>query len=440
MINVGIMWDYFVSLLLLKSLKKMSTINYLIKGKKNFTNILIRFKNGRKFDYSSSTELKVEPKQWSIAKQKVKVIAGDKTADKINNHLTKLKKHVLDNFNLDNATGVFIDKQWLNKTIAEYFNRPLNEEKLDEIYFVEFVKTFIKKAPFKLIKGKNKPVSASTITKYNSLQKKLEDFEKHTKTTIKFTDLDLKFYESFVQFLKVEQNISTNTVGKYISTLKAIAREALLQGLPVHSEINHPNFFAPTEKTKDIYLTDDEVNSIYNKDFSDDERLDNTRDLFIIGLRTGLRVSDFLRLTDKNFKNGFIEIETQKTGQEVVIPMHQQIKEILEKNNGFPRTLSDQKFNKNIKDVCEAAEINEMVEGGKIDKETNRKILGTFPKFELVTSHICRRSFASNLYGKIPNMTIMAITGHKTEVQFLKYIKITPKENAEKLKEFWKNN
>ena len=81
-----------------------------------------------------------------------------------------------------------------------------------------------------------------------------------------------------------------------------------------------------------------------------------------------------------------------------------------------------------------------MVEGGKIDKETNRKILGTFPKFELVTSHICRRSFASNLYGKIPNMTIMAITGHKTEVQFLKYIKITPKENAEKLKEFWKNN
>ena len=169
----------------------MATINYLIKGKNNFTNILVRFKNGRKFDHSASTDLKVSPNQWSTAKQKVKVIAGDKTADIINNHLTKLKKYLLDNFNLDNATGVFIDKQWLNKTIAKYFNRPLNEDKLDEIYFVEFVKTFIKKAPFKLIKGKNKPVSASSITKYNSLQKKLEDYEKYTKTTIKFTDLEI---------------------------------------------------------------------------------------------------------------------------------------------------------------------------------------------------------------------------------------------------------
>jgi hypothetical protein len=52
----------------------------------------------------------------------------------------------------------------------------------------------------------------------------------------------------------------------------------------------------PTEKTEDIYLKDEEINQIYNHNFINDERLDNTRDLFIIGLRTGLRVSDFLRL------------------------------------------------------------------------------------------------------------------------------------------------
>jgi integrase len=72
-----------------------------------------------------------------------------------------------------------------------------------------------------------------------------------------------------------------------------------------------------------------------------------------------------------------------------------------------------------------------------ISKNKNRKEFGTYPKYELITSHSCRRSFASNLYGKLPNMTIMAITGHKTETQFLKYIKITPKENAEKLKLLW---
>lgn len=415
----------------------MSTLNYLVKGKKNFSNILIRFKNGRKFDYTISSELKVEPKNWSQAKQKVKNTAGDKTKDAINNHLSNLKKHIIDNFNLDNATGVYIDKQWLQKQIAFYFNRPLNETVLDEVYFLQFIENFIKEAPTRIIKATNKPVSSSTITKYNSTKKKLEGYENHYKTKLKFTDLDLNFHKQFLHYINVVENIGINTTGKYITTIKSFAREALLQGLPVHKEINHPNFFVPTEKTEDIYLKDEEINKIYNHNFKNNERLENARDLFIIGLRTGLRVSDFLRLKQTNIIDGFIEIETQKTGQEVVIPMHWQVKEILEKRNGFPTKLSDQKFNLYIKEVAEISGLKELTKGSKVNKETNRKEKGTYPKHELITSHICRRSFASNLYGELPNMVIMGITGHKTETQFLKYIKITPKENANKLKEYW---
>ena len=120
-----------------------------------------------------------------------------------------------------------------------------------------------------------------------------------------------------------------------------------------------------------------------------------------------------------------------------MIPMHPQVKEILEKRNGFPERISDQKFNLYIKEVCEEAKINAMTEGSKINPKTKRKEKGLYPKYELVSSHICRRSFASNLYGKLPNLVIMGITGHQTEAQFLKYIKITPKENAKKLMEFW---
>ena len=72
------------------------------------------------------------------------------------------------------------------------------------------------------------------------------------------------------------------------------------------------------------------------------------------------------------------------------------------------------------------------------EKIIHRKKFGKYPKYELVSSHVCRRSFATNLYGKIDTLTIMKITGHKTEKQFLEYIKITPKEYAEKLKDFWK--
>jgi len=415
----------------------MATINYLIKGEKNATNILLRFKNGRKFDLTATTDLKVEPKKWSAAKQKVKLTADDSTKDDINHRLEELHKYILDEFNIDNSKGEFIDKHWLRKKIANFFNRPIDETAVDQVFFVPFIESFIKNAPTRIIRGKNKVIAKGTITKYTTTQHKLEDYEDRFKTRLKFTDLDLTFYDRFVNFLSQEQNINLGTIGNYIGTLKTIARDAKLKGLPVHSHIEHPNFFVPKVTADSIYFNDDEINTIFKHDFEGVERLENTRDLFIIGLRTGLRISDFLRLKDANIKNGYIEIETKKTGQIVTIPLHHQVKAILEKRGGFPRSISDQKFNEHVKELCRVAKFTQKVPGSKINKDTKRKEESIYPKWELVTSHICRRSFATNLYGKLDNLTIMAITGHQTETQFLKYVKITSKEKADKLQEFW---
>lgn len=415
----------------------MATVNYLIKGEKNVTNILLRFKNGRKFDLTATTDLKVEPKKWSAAKQKVKLTADDATKDDVNNKLTELEKFIFDKFNVDNSTGVFIDKHWLRKKIADFFNRPVDETAVDQVFFIPFIETFIKNAPTRIIKGKNKVIAKGTIVKYNTTLHKLKEYEERFKIKIKFTDLDLTFYDKFVNFLSQEQKINLGTIGNYIGTIKTIARDAKLKGLPVHSHIEHPNFFVPKITSDSIYLNDTEINAIFNYNFKGVERLENTRDLFIIGLRTGLRISDFLRLKDGNIKNGYITIETQKTGQTVTIPLHHQVKAILEKRGGFPRIISDQKFNLHVKELCKVANFTEKVQGSKINSKTKRKDKGVFEKWELVTSHICRRSFASNLYGKLDNLTIMAITGQQTETQFLKYIRITSKEKAEKLKEYW---
>ena len=203
---------------------------------------------------------------------------------------------------------------------------------------------------WRFIKGKNKTIAKGTITKYNTTLHKLEEYEIRFKTKLKFTDLDLTFYDRFVNFLSQEQSINLGTIGNYIGTLKTIARDAKLKGLPVHPHIEHPNFFVPKITADSIYLNDIEINKIFNHDFKGVERLENTRDLFIIGLRTGLRISDFLRLKDANIKNGYIEIETQKTGQTVTIPLHNQVKAILEKRKGFPRTISDQIFGCNRHD------------------------------------------------------------------------------------------
>lgn len=415
----------------------MATVNYLIKGGKNVTNILLRFKNGRKFDLTATTDLKVEPKKWSAAKQKVKLTADDATKDDVNNKLTELEKFIFDQFNADNSTGVFIDKHWLRKKIADFFNRPVDETAVNQVFFIPFIETFIKNAPTRIIKGKNKVIAKGTIVKYNTTLHKLKEYEERFKIKIKFTDLDLTFYDKFVNFLSQEQKINLGTIGNYIGTIKTIARDAKLKGLPVHSHIEHPNFFVPKITSDSIYLNDTEINTIFNYNFKGVERLENTRDLFIIGLRTGLRISDFLRLKDGNIKNGYITIETQKTGQTVTIPLHHQVKAILEKRGGFPRIISDQKFNVHVKELCKVANFTEKVQGSKINSITKRKDKGVFEKWELVTSHICRRSFASNLYGKLDNLTIMAITGQQTETQFLKYIRITSKEKADKLKEYW---
>ena len=115
--------------------------------------------------------------------------------------------------------------------------------------------------------------------------------------------------------------------------------------------------------------------------------------------------------------------------------------EILKKRGGkFPRAISDQKYNDFIKEVCRLAELNQLTKGSKImetepDSGVYRKQDGLYKKWELVTSHIGRRSMASNFYGKIPTSHLINITNHASESQFLAYV---GKSNKDLAKETFK--
>jgi hypothetical protein len=122
--------------------------------------------------------------------------------------------------------------------------------------------------------------------------------------------------------------------------------------------------------------------------------------------------------------------------------LHPKVKNILYENKGnFPDKISDQKFNKHIKDICKLAEINDLVTGGKMVKDKKsgmtRKQKGKFPKHELITTHVCRRSFATNFYGEIPTALLKTITGHSTEQQFLEYIGKNQNDYAIQIAEYW---
>jgi integrase len=135
-----------------------------------------------------------------------------------------------------------------------------------------------------------------------------------------------------------------------------------------------------------------------------------------------------------------LEVFSQKTQSKVVIPIYGHVQSIIDKyDGGFPSNLEGGAFNREIKNIASRVDSLSM----KVDKhftKGGKAVLLKNPKYELVSTHTARRSFATNQYlRKIPSISIMAVTGHKTEKAFLKYIKVTPDEHAQIMKEYWRS-
>jgi integrase len=259
---------------------------------------------------------------------------------------------------------------------------------------------------------------------------------KEYKQNLDYDDITLEFYNDFISHLN-SKGFSVNTVGDNIKKLKAVMAAAMELGYHKNNAFQGRYFNKPSEEADNIYLSMKELKEIESLDLNGTPHLDRVRDLFLIGCYTGLRFSDFSRLTPKNIADGFIEIEQSKTGGKVVIPVHSVIKKIIQKYDGLPPTISNQKFNTYLKDVCQLVP---SLKGGesKTTTKAGRKIMVSMKKWEMVSSHTARRSFATNEYlNGTSTLTIMAVTGHKTENAFLKYIKVSRKEEAERMKQNW---
>jgi integrase len=421
---------------------------FVIKGKNQFPPIYLRFWNGRQFDQKAKTGLSVNIDSWNNAKQQVRSKADETQKDFINSKLRDLEKYVIEAYNIEYNSKQYIGKDWLKSKIEMFFGRASTDEQY-KIYFIDWVTKFIDEAPKRLYKGK--PINQKTIQQYAVTQKKLQAFEEAYKTKIRFEDVDLRFYRNFVDYCRTVERLGDNSISGHIKNIKMWCKNIEIDGWPINLQYKSSEFSTIKTETQDVYLSNKEIDKIFNHDFKTNLRLSNARNHFIFALQTGLRVSDFLKLKEKQIGEKYITLTTTKTNQKVVIPIHKQVKSILDNNNGeLPSALSDQKFNEYVKEVCEAVGITQMVEGAKITKiilkektETtpeeaiHRKEKGIFRKCELISAHTGRRSFATNLYGKLPNKVIMAITGHKTETEFLGYIKTSNEEFAEILGDFW---
>lgn len=418
----------------------MASATFILKDPKT-TNESLVFLIFRYKDYrvKISTEEKINPTFWDKEEQRARSTKKFPEYPEFNSKLDDFEaraKTVFRRFEIDNKfqPSTIELKALLNKEFKK------EEESKKDLYF--FIEKFIEESKTRINDNTGKPFADCTINIYKNTFRLLKEYATYKNTKIDFDTIDLDFYSSFSGFLTKEHDFATNTIGKQIKTIKTFLNEATERGINKNIAFKSKKFKVIKEDTDSIYLNEEELDQIRFLDLSDNKKLDKVRDLFLVGCWTGLRFSDFSELKKEHFKKDLIEITTKKTGESVVIPIHETVKDIMDKYKGktinsLPPTLSNARMNTYLKELGFHIDSLHVDTTSSITKGGERKTT-TRRKFELLTTHTARRSFATNLYlGSVPSFNIMRITGHRTEKAFLRYIKITPNESAKILQLHW---
>ncbi len=372
---------------------------------------------------------KIKPKFWNFKEQRAKETKMFPEYSEFNTKIDNIEKTIKDLKRELTNNNIIPTREKLKEKLLFHFNKLSKPTKEPQQYtFIDFIEKYINESKNRKSKG--------TVYIYEVTLLHLNNYIENRKLkTLDFDNIDIEFYYDFLDYLKNDLNHSINTQGKHIKTIKTFLNEAYERNYHTNFAYKSKKFKTPKETPEKIYLTDAELTAIYNLDLSNNTKLDKVRDLFIIGCYTALRFSDFSRIKKENIiENGkILKFRTQKTDEVVYIPIHYRIAEILKKyDNSIPPSISNQKMNAYIKEVGKLAGIDTII----IKKETkgNLSIDKKYKKYELITTHTARRSGATNMFKSgIAPINIMKITGHRTEKAFMRYIRITPEENAKTL-------
>lgn len=311
------------------------------------------------------------------------------------------------------------------KEAKEAINQP------PKMTLMRFFDEYILECKTAINRHTGRPLGKANATKYTNMKNVLNDFKTYRGKEFDFQDIDRKFYNELINFMIEKKDYSVNTYGRAIKFIKTVLHAATDQGYNTKEDFKKV-FRGTSEQSDSFCLDENEIQKLYEKDLSHCEKLEKVRDMFIIGCWTGLRFGDFttIQKSDIDMAKNRIRVFTSKTKHKVVIPIHWMVKAIIEKYEyKLPEPISNQKFNLYLKDAAKEAEINEpfvkkITKGGK-------ELTISHLKHEVISSHCARRSFATNSFKRgIQPYLIMQITGHKTEREFIKYLKISDEEYA----------
>lgn len=417
----------------------MATVNFLYRSQKisEFLTCRLQFRkwneDGRHKDVfldgkTNRIISKADWKTYTINKhKKSKLLEVINLKNKIESELNELSNFILSEFRIENHEHH--QKKWLQKKLDQFYKEAVDDAETKSIpkLLVPFMEDFLKINKYK----------ENTLKNNKTVISKLKGFELHNDKKILISEIDYDFKDEILEYFEMK-NYSPSTIERDFGTIKTFCTYARKKGAILNLGFEDFKYKVGENDVIHPVLTLKELENISNLQNLPDH-LDNARDWLIISCFSAQRISDFLDFTSKSIRIEksirLIEFKQKKTGKLMSIPILPQVQKILDKHAGeFPRKISDQKYNDYIKIVCEKADIKNKITGYKVisdnDSKEKRRVKGEYPKFELVSSHIGRRSFSTNFYGQIPTSDLMYLTGHTRESNFLRYINKSNSDRA----------
>jgi integrase len=424
----------------------MATINFLYRSTKEKAPLTLRLlfrHNKEDFVFDCKTKYEIEKDYWKKDHFKNKKDATIKNKQvKVNKDLLEIENFVLDNFNKTNPSR--INKKWLVEQINLYYNPPKEKQKSELV--TDAIKNIIDNAHLRDNDKDGKGLSQCRINAYNRLLELFNKFQGENQYKVK--ELNKEVFDDFKKWLFDKQNYSNTYAFKKLSDLKTVCKDARANGIETSTELTDIKTKQLTAYDNDmdvIFLSTKEIEKIEKATLLKDAHI-NARKWLILACYTGQRGGDLIKITESNFKKTknkeCIELTQQKTNKKVEIPILPKVREIY--NTGLPYKVSTQKLNKYFKEIGKLAEINTPTMGRIIEANEDPKIKKkrgvkkVRPKHKYISTHIGRRSFASNHYCKLPTPIIMKVTGHSKESTFLTYINQSDDSHIDAFLEYYK--
>lgn len=388
---------------------------------------------GRRFMYS--TGISISKDHWDKRRDRAKLLFNhSKEYTEINKYLDQLEQTVIsfksERHNHESLSRLELKTYILETKVNE--RKVLKKQDHQKVILFETWEKIISES--KTSKGES--TTKSTKKQKRQTLKLVKKFADEKDLLLSFGSIDMNFYHSFDSYMK-GKNLASNSRGKHFKEIKAMLREAVDRDINVNMSFQKKSFKVIRGTADNTYLNEQEIERLQGLSLTPAK--EQIRDLFVMACFVGARHSDWSQISESNvvIQNGIelLKIRQTKTGDTIHVPVHPIVRKILSKYRGNPpRVISNQKFNKTLKDICKMREANlgyVIINGRQVEKWTE------------ITTHTARRSFATNAYlsGSLDVYQIMRCTGHRTEASFLLYLKLDGKDYALKAAEskFFRN-